>query len=132
MYEFHGWFGLDLSTEEADFAMNAREVERVRELIDRTTWTPSVSIDLRYPNGQAFLTMTGFLNRKRDSSDPVDSLLELIASSLPGSWGLLYERDDEMPVSPGSNAFKVRVLARGRIENRLDPFLPPCNPVIED
>ncbi|HEY4867755.1 MAG TPA: Imm7 family immunity protein, partial [Candidatus Dormibacteraeota bacterium] len=45
---------------------------------------------------------------------------------------LLYERDDEMPVPPGPNAFRVRVLARGRIELRLDPFLSPNIPTIED
>ena len=39
---------------------------------------------------------------------------------------------NEMPDPPGPNAFRVRVLARGRIVERSDPFLSPCNPVIED
>ncbi|MFF7367924.1 Imm7 family immunity protein [Streptomyces tricolor] len=30
------------------------------------------------------------------------------------------------------NAFRVRVMRRGVVEERLDPFLSPCNPVIED
>ena len=51
---------------------------------------------------------------------------------LPGSWGLIYERDDEMLDPPGPNAFRVRVLARGTIVERPDSFLSPCNPIIED
>jgi hypothetical protein len=58
--------------------------------------------------------------------------LALIAEKLPGSYGLLYEQDDEMPVPPGPNAFRGRVLARGRIELRLDPFLSPSIPTTED
>jgi hypothetical protein len=35
--------------------------------------------------------------------------------------------------SPGEDdAFRLRVLARGSIAKRADPFLSPCSPAIED
>ncbi|MEU3185135.1 Imm7 family immunity protein [Streptomyces sp. NPDC006923] len=37
-----------------------------------------------------------------------------------------------MDVPPGQGAFRVRVMARGEIHIRLDPFLSPVRPVIED
>ncbi|TWP52366.1 hypothetical protein FKR81_11845 [Lentzea tibetensis] len=43
----------------------------------------------------------------------------------------MYERDDELLDPPGGNEFKVTVLARGTLAVKEDPFLSPCNPVIE-
>lgn len=61
-----------------------------------------------------------------------DRFLEYVAQLLPGSFGLLYERDEEMTGAPGQNGFRVRVMARGELSLRLDPFLSPLQPVIED
>ncbi|HXT38297.1 MAG TPA: Imm7 family immunity protein [Chloroflexota bacterium] len=58
--------------------------------------------------------------------------LYFLYERLPGSWGLLYERDDETTAPPGPNAFRVRLLARGQIKEGTDPFLSPCRPTIED
>lgn len=46
--------------------------------------------------------------------------------------GLIYERDDETTEPPGQNAYRVTVVARGRLSVRDDPFLSPNVPVIED
>jgi Immunity protein 7 len=79
------------------------------------------------------LSICGTVNhRRREEGGRLDLFLAIIARKFPGSWGLIYERDDEMPEPPGPNAFRVRVLARGTIAEHLDPFLSPCNPVIED
>ncbi|WP_084506113.1 Imm7 family immunity protein [Amycolatopsis sp. ATCC 39116] len=37
--------------------------------------------------------------------------LRFVSRRLPGSYGLLYERDDEIRIPPGPNAFRVTVLA---------------------
>lgn len=58
-------------------------------------------------------------NRKRGTE--IDDLLRFVSRRPPGSYGLLYERDDEMRIPPGPNAFRVTVLAR-----------ETCVPVIED
>jgi hypothetical protein len=132
MYEFHGWFGLAESTYEGDDNRLEQVVGEIQTILAGLPPWSSAYFHLANLNGEYFLTMTGLPNRRRDEAAQVDSLLAMIAEKLPGSYGLLYERDDEMPVPPGPNAFRVRVLARGRIELRLDPFLSPNIPTIED
>lgn len=131
MYEVHGWFGLAESTEEADVGGLPTAVERLRQRITNHQQS-SLTISLDILNGQPFLAITGNPNRPRETPRFLGDLLELIRRELPGSWGILYERDDESVEWPGSNAFKVTVMARGRLSLRDDPFLSPCNPTIED
>jgi hypothetical protein len=131
MHEFHAWIGLSESTEESDVGGLPQVMEELRELAAESKWHDAV-FELRSLNGQYFLTADGFVNRRREEGERLDLFLSVIARKLPGSWGLIYERDDEMPDPPGSNAFRVRVLARGKVVEHPDPFLSPCNPIIED
>ncbi|MGQ0840007.1 Imm7 family immunity protein [Actinokineospora sp.] len=133
MHEFHGWFGLSETTEEADIGGLQNVVNEIRQLLTPHELAPmSMSWSLEPLNGQYFLIVTGNPNRRRTELALLDRALELIRDRLPGSWGLLYERDDELPVPPGPNSYQVRVLARGQFSVHLDPFLSPCNPTIED
>jgi len=131
MHEFHAWIGLSESTEESDRGGLQDAVGELQELAADSKWHDAV-FEVRNLNGQYFVTAEGMVNRRREEGERLDLFLAIIARKLPGSWGLIYERDDEMPDPPGPNAFRVRVLARGRIVERPDPFLSPCNPVIED
>jgi hypothetical protein len=131
MYEFHGWIGLAESTEEADAGNLDTILRDLRALVERMDWQAG-SVDLAIFNGGHFLRMDGLINRRRDEAREVTAIFEYVAEYLPGSWGLLYERSADMPEPPGQNAFRVGVLARGKLEYRLDPFLSPCRPVIED
>lgn len=131
MYEFHAWVGLSDSTDEDDRERVGVVVERMRNLIRGSSW-PDATFRIDSMNGQFFLVADGLLNRYRDEGRMLDQLLLIVVEDLPGSWGIVYERDDEMPVPPGPNAYRVRVLSRGRMEVRLDPFLSPCIPTIED
>jgi Immunity protein 7 len=131
MHEFHAWIGLAESTEEVDAGQLQEKVAELQELVAESNWHDAV-FELRALNEQYFLNATGFVNRQRQEGDRLDLFLAIIARRLPGSWGLIYDRDDEMPNPPGPNGFRVRVLARGKLTERLDPFLSPCNPVIED
>ncbi len=131
MHEFHAWVGLSESTEESDLGGLQAIVDELQELVADSQWHDAV-FELQNLNGQYFLTATGMVNRRRAEGERLDLFLDIISRRLPGSWGLVYERDDEMPDPPGPNAFRVRVLARGKIAERTDPFLSPCNPVIED
>lgn len=129
MYQFHGWFALSESTEEYDLGGLDDAVDRVRTRLAEDPPSGVVaSVDV--VNGSYFLTMTGSPNRKRDSW--VEETIDVVRTLLPGSWGLLYERDDETTLPPGPNAFRVTVLARGELSVRSDPFLSPCVPVVED
>ena len=131
MHEFHIWTGLAQSPDEDNEDLLNAGVDELRNLIAESTWHDAV-FEVRSLNGGYFFTATGLINRRRAEGARLDELLSLIANRLPGSWGMVYERDDEMPDPPGPNAFRVRVLSRGSIAERADPFLSPCNPVIED
>jgi hypothetical protein len=132
MYEVHGWFSLAESTEEADLGGLAKIVSELRQLVDGAS-LPSLEAAVLTVNGQPYLTLTGLVNRRRRVEGTfVDEVVEFVRSRLPGAWGLLYERDDEMPDPPGPNAFRVTVLAKGVLSVRADPFLSPNNPTIED
>jgi hypothetical protein len=48
-----------------------------------------------------FITVTGMVNRIRDEGRHLDDLLSLVARVLPGSYGLVYDRADEMPGRTG-------------------------------
>jgi hypothetical protein len=131
MHEFHAWIGLSESTTESDEGQLAEKVTELQDLVADSHWHDAV-FEVKNLNGQFFLSATGFVNRRREEGDRLDLFLAVVARRLPGSYGLIYDRDDEMPEPPGPNAFRVRVLARGKITEHQDPFLSPCNPVIED
>ncbi len=131
MHEFHGWFGLAESTDEADLGGLHGALQDIDLILERFE-PPRASADLRSLNGDHFLSVNGSANRQREESAALDELLNFLSVRLPGSWGLLYERSDDPPTSAGSNAFQVRVLARGTVSTRIDHFLSPCRPTIED
>jgi hypothetical protein len=127
MYEFHGWFVLAETSEEADAGGLSDAVAGLERLLASLNW-PTAMACLRMLNGQPFLLMEGLVNRRRHEADDVDMLIQRVALLLPGSYGLLYERSDDVP----STDFTVRVMARGQITVRDDPFLSPTQPTIED
>ena len=131
MHEFHAWVGLSSSAIEDEGPTTKAVVERLRAMIATHKWHDA-SFTIENHNGQFFLLAIGFVNRRRDEGRLLDALLDEVSKSLPGSWGLVYERDDEMPAPPGPNAFRVRVVSRGAILEQTDPFLSPCRPRIED
>ncbi|MCC3767760.1 immunity 7 family protein [Streptomyces sp. UNOC14_S4] len=131
MYEFHGWFGIAESAEEADTGSLSEGLADLRGRISGIQWATGEA-QLSVHNGQHFLTVNGLVNRRRDEARELDGLLGYVADRFPGSWGLLYERSDDFTDPPGPGAFRVRVMARGEVRVQLDPFLSPCRPVIED
>lgn len=130
MYEVHGWFCLSESPEEGDIGGLAHAVRQIESMIVERRYD-SMALSVRPFNGIYYLTVSGGMNRRREEGILIDDLLEFVRQTLPGSYGLLYERDDETLEPPGANSFRVTVLARGRLEVKTDPFLSPCDPVIE-
>jgi hypothetical protein len=76
----------------------------VQDLAASSGWHDAV-FDVRNLNGQYFLTATGLVNRQREEVHRLEELLSLVAEHLPGSWGLVYERDDEMPRTSDRTGF---------------------------
>ncbi|EMF02196.1 hypothetical protein J7W19_03650 [Streptomyces mobaraensis NBRC 13819 = DSM 40847] len=131
MYEFHGWFGISESPEESDSGSLEAGIVQLRSFIEDVDWATGEA-RLSQHNGEYFVFINGLMNRRRDEAEEIDQLLRHIATRFPGSWGLLYERSADMDDPPGQGAFRVRVMARGEVQIRLDPFLSPVNPLIED
>jgi hypothetical protein len=131
MFEFHGWFALAETAEESDTGGLRARVEELQAMLDRLRW-PTSSADLRVLNGEYFLVLQGLVNRARHEAQDVEEIVGFVATNLPGSYGLLWRRGDEQAVPPGPGAFAVTVVARGRVHRRLDPFLSPTRPTIED
>jgi len=128
VYELHAWFGLAESAEESDAGGLATALAGLVHVLQRFAPQPQV----RWMNGQPYLSVDSAGNRPGSTAGALDDLLQFLAERLPGSWGLAYERDDERVEAPGANAFRVRVLARGSVTERDDPFLSPCRPIIDD
>lgn len=132
MYEFHGWFGISEDPYEDDLASLRAGVEELRARIEGVDWGSSCRVRLDVLNGLPVVTAAGQTNHKGYEAGQLDELVAYIARRFPGSWGLLHDRSDEGDIPNADNAFRVRVLRRGTVEERLDPFLSPCDPVIED
>ncbi len=131
MYEAHAWCGLAETPEDVDDGGLMAAIAEIEARLTALS-SPAMSVELRRLNGQWFLTATCCANRRRGEAAALDDLLAFVATRLPGSWGLAYDRDDEMPEPYGPNRFRVRVVARGSVVEADDPFLSPARPVIED
>jgi hypothetical protein len=90
----------------------------------------NVVLDLRRVNGEAQVWAAGFKNHATPVKRELLDMFHYFAQVAPGSYGLLYTRDDEDP--DHDNEFRVYVLARGTLTEHADPFLSPIMPTVED
>lgn len=125
MYEYHGWITIGETAGERDVGGLHQAVAQIRNYLSESVAVYVAGLDV--VNGLYVLWLAGHPNHKTDI--PL-RLFEYVASQAPGSYGLLYIRDDDDQACP--NAFQVWRLARGRLESAADPFLSPCVPIIED
>lgn len=158
MYFCHGWFQLSSDTYESEDEEALGGVEAIRvhlakygisdTLPRRRPWSRTKRSEplgklvdatfsnmlgqVFWQNGTAILTITASKNRPLHLPEMLDGLLDLLATTLPGSFGLVYESDDEREKEPGPNAFRVRKLARGRVTEVDDHLLSPMDPTIWD
>lgn len=126
MFEYHGWATVREDTYNIDDGRLVGIVEELRRTID-TFESGSGVTDVRWVNGNCMVWFAGCPNHR---CQDVFGLLPWLAERAPGSYGLLYVRDDESPEF--ANEFRVWRLLRGRVEEKADPFLSPCIPTIED
>ncbi|MBP2323274.1 hypothetical protein JOF56_003659 [Kibdelosporangium banguiense] len=134
MYQFHGWFQLRDTVEDTfDGTPLEDGVDGLRTVVAEFDGSLNAVAEIQALNGEYYLWINGSTNRRRFPGEAatVDDVLAFLAEHLPGSYGLMYERDDEMTEPPGGNAFRVRRLARGVVTEHDDPFLSPANPTIE-
>ncbi|MBP2656898.1 MAG: hypothetical protein H6Q73_4467 [Firmicutes bacterium] len=131
MYEFHGWATFRESTGIGEEDNLEKIIDSVKLFIKELNWTNSGILDIRAVNGEYHLSVSGFTNHKGKDAEDVLNLYKFIAQSAPGSYGMLYIRDDE-DRNGNDNSFQVLVLSRGSINERKDQFLSPYIPTVED
>ncbi|GAA1544001.1 Imm7 family immunity protein [Kribbella lupini] len=132
MHEVNLWFCLQEAGDDWEFAEVREKALRIEQLITGFD-AHTIKADFRILNGKYYVTLTCFANRPRAHElGIIDSLVSEVVHLLPGSYGLIYERDDERTDFPGHDAFKVTVLARGKLSVRVDPFLSPVSLVVDD
>lgn len=81
-------------------------------------------------NGVPFLHLAGEPNHCGTWGTAILGIFERVGQIAPGSYGLLYVRDDESNQYP--NEFRVFRLARGQVTEHPDVLLSPVIPSVED
>jgi hypothetical protein len=130
MVEFHGWATIHESTVEVDSGNLQIILNKIKEQINESIGE-NVFIKLYPVNGEYHLSTSGHLNRKTSEVNELLNLFRFIATISPGAYGLIYLKDDE-DKEGFENSFRVYVLSRGNLEVKVDNFLSPIIPVIED
>lgn len=129
MIDFHGWVVLSDATDESDDEVTDERVRVVRDEAERLR-LGSVTVAVGAVGGMWTLSIHGVANHRSEEHAAIEAFLARTAELLPGSWGTVYWRDDELPDT--GNAYRVLVIARGTTRWHDDRLLSPCNPVIED
>jgi immunity protein 7 of polymorphic toxin system len=135
MLEVHGWATIWFTPENRDReneqALQETAVERVETYVRELGWGHNPWVGFRRVNGQAHVRADGITTHSANVREPLLDVFRYIAQVAPGSYGLVYLRDDEE--DPGhEQEFRVYVLARGELTEQADPFLTPFQPVVED
>ena len=126
--EYHGWITLRDSPGDPEEDRTPEIAARVGERL-RDMEAEHRIVGMKAVNATYIVWLGGCTNHRSADVDEVFGLFHLVASSAPGSYGLLYVWDDE---TGDENQFRVWRLARGRLSEHADPFLSPCIPTIED
>ncbi|MGV3723616.1 MAG: Imm7 family immunity protein [Actinomycetota bacterium] len=125
MFEYHGWAVVREGPYEIDCGQLAQIVDELKAVIGEFGDGSGVA-DVRWTNATPMVWFAGCPNHRHDC---IFGLFPWLAKRAPGSYGLLYVWDEEDPTH--HNNFQVWRLRRGEVEQQLDPFLSPCQPVIE-
>ena len=126
MVEFHGWATVRANTVDP---LAADELEALERMLPNARMGAG-TLGWKVINGEAFLWCAGMPNHRGSEFDEVLGFFGKLAGRFPGSYGLLFFRDDE----DGSlnNCFRVLRLARGELSESTDALLSPCVPTVED
>lgn len=132
MFDYHLWIELSETTEESDCGNLDKKVAQLREVVEANLSCCFPEDCIRGLNYMMLFQCSGSRNHRGSELDAILKVLEFICRELPGSHGLVYWSDDENPGNAVFDSYRVMVIARGKVEHRLAPFLSPKNPVVED
>ncbi|MBE9141446.1 hypothetical protein IQ254_30370 [Nodosilinea sp. LEGE 07088] len=131
MYEYHGWITLVSSLGEDEESDSREIIKKVEEILSPLEKERNGLAHMKALNGEQFVILAGHFNRASQIKPLLFRVFKDIAGMAPGSYGLLYVRDDE-DMENQDNEFQVLRMARGSVNKCKDQYLSPCIPVIED
>lgn len=129
MYEFHGWAVIRETPQVIDEENIDDIAKMIEEYIDNLNWESGI-FKIFAVNGEYQIIVSGVSNHKTKESELL-GVYKYIAKIAPGSYGLLYVKDDE-DTKGLDNEFIVYTLVRGNLSIQKDTFLSPFIPIVED
>lgn len=126
MYEWHGWATIrDTATVgDVEEDPSPAALSRVRALLAEQAAVANETADLRVANGEYHLWLAGMHNHQAPG---ILGLYRAVAAVAPGSYGILYTRDDDV-----SNYWDRWVMRRGQVCRQQDHDLSPHVGLVED
>lgn len=126
--EFKGWVSINNNRDEGSYDDLKKVIIQLNAFIDSLGLKHQLC-EIRSIGLMDILLIGGVYNHDNGYSDALLSLLNKVAELTPLSYGLVYVRRPEDEFA--WNDFKVYKVARGSVTIENDPFLSPCNPIIE-
>lgn len=126
---YNGWISISTSPNEESYDGLQEVISQLNEFIKSLNLGYQLC-EIRIFNLEHVLLLGGSHNHDVGYSDSIIKLLYKIAELAPGSYGIVYIRWPEDPVT--WNEFKVYKMAKGKISIENDPFFSPCRPMIEE
>jgi len=130
MIEINGWISIHITTDGEDNSEKYRNaIEKIDGIVQPLKGFNQF-FKIEALNG--FYTLFIGLNHNHDNgyNDLILNLSNKVCNIAPGSYGILYIRNDED--KSNFNKFKVLKIAKGKVTIEEDRYISPCNPVIED
>jgi len=133
MFEVHGWAVISSGVDVDHERWEPAEAELLKRLQEEIHAIDEPYCDFFHMgtgfNGMHSMTVSGLTNHRHER---IIDVFRWLAVNGPGSYGLLFVRDDEDHDrgEDYEDVFRVFRLARGRIEEVDDPFLSPYHDTI--
>ncbi|MAT38743.1 MAG: hypothetical protein CL946_03985 [Ectothiorhodospiraceae bacterium] len=131
MYHYYIWIELSESLDETDCGQLMAKIERLKKLVRSKLRCAPAEPFLNINYAEIF-QCTGGANHRSTDHDALLDVLDHLVFDLPGSHGLVYWYDDELPGKSKFDGYRVIVVARGQWYERFDPFLSPRKVVVGD
>ena len=96
MYEALCGYVLGETTDEYDVGGLEAALRDIRSMISESEqYLPNLCLELKATNYGVYLMVAAHFNRPGERTQVLHDVLSFVEQRLPGSWGMLYEHDDE-------------------------------------
>jgi hypothetical protein len=128
LYTAYGWFDLSITPDD-DLDELDQRVAALRAELEGHKWLGQF-VSLHLVASGHVLGITAGANHGGAMAPEIEALIQRVAAEFPESHGLLFEMDDDLD-PPADNEYRLRVMVRGAITDRPDPFFSPLMPTVD-